>query len=272
MGGPRPTETPSLTPAEIEQVLQESLGDEADQELLLTLLPLLTLAMAAGALWVANAIELPEPTVTAESARVQRFRRARAGMVATINETTRTRLRRKLLAAAEETEAEALRAAARSGLSEVFQSAIRNRSPFIALSETATWWDTGEYMQEEEADVPGRDWFTMRDPKVRESHQMMEGQCQPLGEAFRSGLGNYLMYPHDPSAPLADTANCRCVCIPRPAGCGKAVMAYAQKAAYWKANMASRRPYEQRVQKACRRLFSGQQDRAARALEKALRF
>jgi hypothetical protein len=272
MAGPRPTETPSLTPSEIEQVLQQGLGDDADKDLLGQLLPPLTVAMLAGAAWVASAIELPEPTVTAESARVARFRRGRAGMVATINETTRTRLRKKLVAAAEEVEADALRAKARGALSEVFQSAIRNRAPFIALSETATWWDTGEYMQEEEADVPGRDWFTMKDERVRQSHAAMEGQCKPMGEAFRSGLGNLLMYPHDPSAPLADTANCRCVCIPQPRGCGKAVMPYQQKAAYWKANMATRAPHERQVQRLCRRIFTGQWEVIAKELEKVLRF
>lgn len=53
-------------------------------------------------------------------------------------------------------------------------------------------------------------WFTMEDERVRHSHAKMHGQAQKWGVPFISGLGNLLMYPHDPSAPAADRINCRC--------------------------------------------------------------
>jgi hypothetical protein len=54
-------------------------------------------------------------------------------------------------------------------------------------------------------------WHTRGDHKVRHSHRTMSGQRRKLGEAFESGYGNLLRYPHDPDAPLSETANCRCV-------------------------------------------------------------
>lgn len=53
-------------------------------------------------------------------------------------------------------------------------------------------------------------WNTVGDDRVRASHVAMDGQVQPFGGVYTSGLGNMLKYPHDPSAPIADTINCRC--------------------------------------------------------------
>lgn len=53
-------------------------------------------------------------------------------------------------------------------------------------------------------------WATMRDPRVRLPHSRVEGQTKPLDSPFEVG-GFYLMYPGDPSGPIAMTANCRCV-------------------------------------------------------------
>jgi hypothetical protein len=39
----------------------------------------------------------------------------------------------------------------------------------------------------------------------------MDGQQQPWGKPFESGLGNALMYPGDGSAPAEDVIQCRCV-------------------------------------------------------------
>ncbi len=61
------------------------------------------------------------------------------------------------------------------------------------------------------ADELSREWLTARDERVRGSHRPMHGQKRPFGEAFVSGLGNLLLYPCDPRAPLRDTARCRCL-------------------------------------------------------------
>lgn len=58
-----------------------------------------------------------------------------------------------------------------------------------------------------------RVWITQRDAAVRSSHRAMDGQVQPEGAPFVSGLGNTLRYPGDPSAPLEDIDGCRCVLL-----------------------------------------------------------
>lgn len=56
-----------------------------------------------------------------------------------------------------------------------------------------------------------RAWFHVGDDKVRNSHRAMGGQVvYGYTTPFRSGLGNYLLYPGDPSAPIEDWAGCRC--------------------------------------------------------------
>lgn len=46
---------------------------------------------------------------------------------------------------------------------------------------------------------------------TRDSHSFMNMQQQPFGTPFRSGDGNNLRYPGDPSAPASDTVQCNCV-------------------------------------------------------------
>lgn len=54
-------------------------------------------------------------------------------------------------------------------------------------------------------------WRTVGDSKVRDSHDGMNGQARPLGEAFQSDRGNALRWPGDSNAPASETVNCRCV-------------------------------------------------------------
>lgn len=55
-----------------------------------------------------------------------------------------------------------------------------------------------------------RKWRTRGDGKVRHSHADMDGQVRGAAEPFRSGLGNRIMYPGDPMAPISDWIKCRC--------------------------------------------------------------
>lgn len=55
-----------------------------------------------------------------------------------------------------------------------------------------------------------REWNTAKDERVRDSHSSMNGQVQPFGQPFVSGLGNLLNYPGDPDAPAEDVIQCRC--------------------------------------------------------------
>lgn len=53
-------------------------------------------------------------------------------------------------------------------------------------------------------------WNTALDERVRSSHAAMHSQERPIGLPFTSGVGNSLRFPGDPSAPGAETIQCRC--------------------------------------------------------------
>lgn len=54
-----------------------------------------------------------------------------------------------------------------------------------------------------------RIWRTMKDEKVRPTHRRAFGQKRSPGKPFRVG-SSVMMYPGDLSAPVEETANCRC--------------------------------------------------------------
>jgi hypothetical protein len=62
-------------------------------------------------------------------------------------------------------------------------------------------------------------WVAHHDKRTRPTHLKASGQTTALGESFIVG-GYALLYPGDPSAPLEETANCRCVLV----AVGKATM------------------------------------------------
>ena len=88
---------------------------------------------------------------------------------------------------------------------------IQARSGILANLEGGRAWNIGRAAAiEQSGALYDGEWNTVGDHRVRASHVYMDGQIQPFGGTYTSGLGNMLKYPHDPNAPLADTANCRC--------------------------------------------------------------
>lgn len=55
-------------------------------------------------------------------------------------------------------------------------------------------------------------WMTRMDSRVRSAHRKLQGNTHPLDKPFwrELGTGRVLRYPGDPSAPIEQTANCRC--------------------------------------------------------------
>lgn len=53
-------------------------------------------------------------------------------------------------------------------------------------------------------------WRTRRDSRVRSTHGGLEGAQAPIDGAFVSHSGATLRFPHDPLAPISETAGCRC--------------------------------------------------------------
>ena len=53
-------------------------------------------------------------------------------------------------------------------------------------------------------------WRTKRDSRVRPSHGGLEGEQVQYDDRFRTFTGHNLRFPGDPTAPISETANCRC--------------------------------------------------------------
>jgi len=60
-----------------------------------------------------------------------------------------------------------------------------------------------------------RVWVAAIDGETRDTHRAMHNQARSLGQPFRSPSGALLAYPGDPSAPIEETAQCRCVLTTR---------------------------------------------------------
>jgi uncharacterized protein with gpF-like domain len=59
---------------------------------------------------------------------------------------------------------------------------------------------------------PGKRWITLGDPRVRPTHDAVNGASVRVGEAFI--VGGYAMQgPGDPTAPASERSNCRCILI-----------------------------------------------------------
>lgn len=63
-----------------------------------------------------------------------------------------------------------------------------------------------------------REWNSAHDGRVRPSHRAMDGQQRKLGEKFTTGDGVGIDFPGDPSAPVEETVQCRCVLSTRLTG------------------------------------------------------
>jgi hypothetical protein len=98
------------------------------------------------------------------------------------------------------------------------KNALQMRAQTIALTEGQTAASAARdeslaQMIEQtglDANAIEETWNATRDLRTRGWHASMNGQKQPLGSPFISGLGNRLMRPGDPNAPAKERINCRC--------------------------------------------------------------
>lgn len=66
-----------------------------------------------------------------------------------------------------------------------------------------------------DAETLEQSWVATRDPRTRDSHRPMNGQKRDWGVPFTTGDGVSIRFPHDPAAPLSETAQCRCARVVR---------------------------------------------------------
>jgi HK97 family phage portal protein len=97
-------------------------------------------------------------------------------------------------------------------IDDVYDFAQAHRSTVIARTEVIGAANTAGY------DMLGRvgasvQWLTSRDGKVRDTHQLLEGDVKPHGEPFITAGGAKLQYPGDPSGPPEEIIQCRCTII-----------------------------------------------------------
>ena len=65
--------------------------------------------------------------------------------------------------------------------------------------------------------VARKEWLSLHDDRVRDTHRLADGQVVPLGQPFFVGQ-TLMQHPGDPTAPASETANCRCSCAFMPPG------------------------------------------------------
>lgn len=79
------------------------------------------------------------------------------------------------------------------------------------ISQTANYSTLAEMHRRDSAWL--KEWHAALDGKTRQSHGFAHLQRQPVDKPYRVG-GSYLLYPHDPRGPAAETVNCRCISVP----------------------------------------------------------
>jgi SPP1 gp7 family putative phage head morphogenesis protein len=121
--------------------------------------------------------------------------------------TTLEDMRRTLLQGIERGEStEALA----SRIQAVFTDTTASRARTIAQTTAVSAFETGQQLAFQDAGITRHRWLSQRDERVRESHQIVDGEEVEIGQPFSNGL----LYPGDPSGSAAEVINCRCSVLP----------------------------------------------------------
>ncbi len=90
----------------------------------------------------------------------------------------------------------------------------RLRSKTIARTESHTLNQTIQFLTVKNLGIKGirKEWVTMHDEKVRETHDEVDGKKPWINQPFI--VGDFpMMYPGDPKGPPQEIINCRCVLV-----------------------------------------------------------
>lgn len=151
----------------------------------------------------ATGSEVPEAVMMLVAKRGKRVKEvvenARKEVLAGVQEAVREALSEQLT----ETETAALLVDKLSGKIDN----VKNRSRTIARTEVHGAFSEGRHDGMEESAPAYHRWISSRDSEVRDSHDWLDGEKVPWGQAFSNGL----MYPGDPNGAADEVINCRCV-------------------------------------------------------------
>ena len=94
----------------------------------------------------------------------------------------------------------------------VFSKAVKSRSPLTARTAVSFAVNEGQLIAATQSGLTHKVWLSMQDEKVRHSHTDADGQARPVRDFFVVG-GSLMMHPGAPTAPITETANCRCTML-----------------------------------------------------------
>lgn len=76
-------------------------------------------------------------------------------------------------------------------------------------TETHRMYNTGAFDEAKEVPFAQKRWITMRDDRVRDTHEYLEGEAVPLDDLFYTFDGDSARFPGDFMLP-ENNCNCRC--------------------------------------------------------------
>jgi hypothetical protein len=98
-------------------------------------------------------------------------------------------------------------------LRDEFDSWRAGRSHTIAVTSVTTGFEAGQYAAFRRAGIRATRWLSERDKRVRPTHDVADGQEQPLNSPFTVGRA-LLLHPGDPTGPANEVIGCRCTLLP----------------------------------------------------------
>ena len=96
---------------------------------------------------------------------------------------------------------------------QTFEGIRANRIPAIVNTTVNSAFESGQMRAFRISGVEQKQWLSQRDGKVRESHDLVDGQQVAINQDF-DVMGVPLEYPGDPGGPPEEIINCRCTMIP----------------------------------------------------------
>lgn len=160
-----------------------------------------------------NSKGIPEELI--KSSVVQQFLKSKKISVQSISGTTKdileTAIRDALISNKDAPIGAVARALREDIKSSTGQVISFERANVIARTEIAAADNNGTLVGLQVTGVEYKEWMAFSDGKSGDRHhERMDGMKVPVNEPFITPLGNKLMYPGDPRAPVKDIAGCRC--------------------------------------------------------------